>query len=228
MTNQDNSAFLHTVDNDLTTWNCRLNRQLNLSQANNDEVISSVYNSGNQDLIKYQPLEFMPNQTDKNIFVGTHISVFNFNYFEKQFNSLFKRANLLNTPINLALLMIDNLEDFAKTYQMPICISLVSAISEILQKKLEEPQFASLCVFGYFAVVLPELDLANCVLKLEKFRNEIAGHTFIINNKSFSITTSVGVANYPNHAKHPGELKLASIQALQHAINKGGDRLTVY
>ena len=45
------------------------------------------------------------------------------------------------------------------------------------------------------------------------------------NWQSFSVTASVGVASFPAHAESYDELLARSVEALEFALERGGDRV---
>jgi|MEHZ01.4.fsa_nt_MEHZ011250982.1_69 diguanylate cyclase (GGDEF)-like protein/PAS domain S-box-containing protein len=85
-------------------------------------------------------------------------------------------------------------------------------------------------VFRYggeeFFVILPNTDPKGGMVLAERFRAEVQKAKFTVNlNSHISLSTSAGIAFYPEHGTTMGKLFLAADQALYRAKNNGRNRV---
>ena len=84
------------------------------------------------------------------------------------------------------------------------------------------------CRYGgeEFAVILPETDTAGAMIIGERMRIAIEGHIFRLNEgHDLSITVSIGVASFPEHAASAQTLVDSADQALYVAKVRGRNQL---
>lgn len=77
-----------------------------------------------------------------------------------------------------------------------------------------------------FVVILPNTDPEGGLVLAERFRIGVDQAKFVVNSNShISLTTSIGIAFYPEHGATMGKLFLAADQALYRAKNNGRNRV---
>ena len=59
----------------------------------------------------------------------------------------------------------------------------------------------------------------------ERIRQRIGNQAIVHNWQNFSVTASVGVSTFPDHAAEYDELIACSMEALETALIRGGDRV---
>ena len=115
-----------------------------------------------------------------------------------------------------------------KRGQAIVCLGLINACIELVQKKIESPEFVVITQFGYLVIVIPEPTELKAIAKIEEFHKVLSEHIYTVNDTKLSLTFSFGISKSPKTSTQLEELKLASILALQCAINRGGDRIVYY
>ncbi len=66
MADIEKKLFSQALDDDLTAWKCMQNKRDNLMFDNANEIIKSIFSITSQNIINYQPVDFLPDETDKN------------------------------------------------------------------------------------------------------------------------------------------------------------------
>jgi two-component system cell cycle response regulator len=76
-----------------------------------------------------------------------------------------------------------------------------------------------------FAVLLPEVDLPGARVAGEKVRKLVEGARFLVDNKEFGCTVSVGITTFDARVQSPTALYEAADQNLYTAKNGGRNRV---
>jgi diguanylate cyclase (GGDEF)-like protein len=74
---------------------------------------------------------------------------------------------------------------------------------------------------------MPKTSLSSAALIAEKVRQKIGNQAITHNWQNFSVTTSVGIASFPEHAHEYDELIARATEVMEQAIERGGDRVIV-
>jgi diguanylate cyclase (GGDEF)-like protein len=76
-----------------------------------------------------------------------------------------------------------------------------------------------------FAIVLPETNAAGAAVVAERIRQRVGTQSITHNWNNLKVTASIGLASFPAHAREHDELIARSVQALELAVQRGGDRV---
>jgi diguanylate cyclase (GGDEF)-like protein len=97
--------------------------------------------------------------------------------------------------------------------------------ANVMRSALREEDMAAKYGTQEFAVILPQAGPAAASMVAERLRQRIANQAIAINWQNFSVTSSAGVAAFPAHADGYDELIARAMEALQWALERGGDRV---
>lgn len=133
------------------------------------------------------------------------------------------QASRTLTPMALLMLDLDHFKNLNDTYGHPVGDQALSGVGAALRSVLRESDFAGRNGGEEFAVVLPDTDAAGAVLVAERIRAAIADIS--LPGIGASVTASVGVAAYPEHATAVERLERLADSALYVAKRGGRNRV---
>jgi diguanylate cyclase (GGDEF)-like protein len=147
--------------------------------------------------------------------------------FKERFTEELARAKTYDEPLSLILFEIDDALKFSDRFGQEDIDTIVLALSKILQF-IKHP-FDVLARIGEFtfAVLLIKMSDEEAFLWSEKVRQKIVSEVIALSRKSFTITTSIGVAGARRNS-NPDELLSAARMALDKAKERGGNEVIVY
>ena len=154
--------------------------------------------------------------------------VWNRRYLQMQFRQVIATSMRFNRPFSVLMLDLDHFKEVNDTFGHQrgdaILIEFAHRVSAILR---EVDTFAR---YGgeEFICLLSETDVAGAVTTAEKIRDVIKNEVFAgVGEEPILITTSIGLASYPEHGDTYQALVEAADRALYQAKQEGRDRVRV-
>jgi diguanylate cyclase (GGDEF)-like protein len=135
------------------------------------------------------------------------------------------QASRTFTPLSLLLLDLDHFKNVNDRFGHPVGDQALANVGAALRSVLRDSDFAGRSGGEEFAVLLPDTDVAGAVLTAERIRAAVAETT--IAGLELTITASVGVAAYPEHAIGADQLERLADAALYVAKRSGRDRIEI-
>jgi diguanylate cyclase (GGDEF)-like protein/PAS domain S-box-containing protein len=138
------------------------------------------------------------------------------------------RASRTRRPVGLLMLDLDHFKDFNDAWGHDAGDLLLHAVGDFLAANVRAEDIA--CRYGgeEFVVVLPEATLAMTQARAEQLWNGIQALTVNVRGELLrAITTSIGVAGFPEHGQTVAALLRAADVALYEAKHAGRNRVVV-
>ena len=135
------------------------------------------------------------------------------------------QASRTLTPLSLLLLDLDHFKDVNDRYGHPVGDQVLANVGAALTSALRDSDFAGRTGGEEFAVLLPDTDTDGAVLTAEKIRDAIA--QISLTGLDVTVSASVGIASYPDHASTPERLERLADSALYLAKRTGRDRIEI-
>ena len=135
------------------------------------------------------------------------------------------QASRTSTSLSLVVLDLDHFKDINDRFGHPVGDQALANVGAALRSALRDSDFAGRNGGEEFAVMLPDTDSAEAVITAEKIRTAIANIT--IPGVELTVTASVGIAAYPQHATGTERLERLADAALYIAKRSGRDRIEV-
>ncbi len=133
-----------------------------------------------------------------------------------------KRATRYNHNLSTFMLDLDHFKKINDTYGHKAGDIVLMEIASVLEKSVRETDYVARYGGEEFIVVLPETRLEKAVELAERVREQIAKHTIKVKaDVELNITTSIGVASFPEHADSWEGLFEAADKAMYSAKNAG-------
>lgn len=151
--------------------------------------------------------------------------LYNHRAFIKELKAELARARRYKHPASLVLVSIDGFDELSRQFGPLTCDALQKIVSHALRGALREVDVAAKYNDANYAVILPQTNAAGAALVGERMRQRIGNQAIVHNWHNFSVTASVGVATFPDHASEYDVLIASAIEALDTALVRGGDRV---
>jgi len=155
--------------------------------------------------------------------------LYNRHYVEEWFGLELRRAQRHGRPVAAIMLDIDHFKRFNDTLGHEAGDLVLRELAGVLGRFARESDVA--CRYGgeEFLVLLPECPFDAALRKAEQLRKEVAKLELEHNNRALgSVTVSIGVAAFPDHAQEAEALLRCADEALYKAKEAGRDRVVAY
>ena len=149
--------------------------------------------------------------------------------FHQYLDSELKRATRFGHSLSLLLIDIDFFKKVNDNYGHQAGDIVLQKVCERISKEARQVDY--ICRYGgeEIAIVLPETDLQSAQKYATRINKAVSALAFKIDNdRSISITVSIGVSSYPQQADTDTFLISAADAALYDAKEKGRDRVCTY
>ncbi|MBX9668459.1 MAG: GGDEF domain-containing protein [Candidatus Obscuribacterales bacterium] len=151
--------------------------------------------------------------------------LYNHRTFVKELKAEMARSRRYSQRVSVCSLIVDNFDNIGTDYGTLTQDAVLKVVALVIRNSTREVDIAARYAPWQFAVVLPQTNAAGASLVAERIRLRVAAQVFSHNWKNFSITSSIGVATFPEHAPEYDELVARSIEAMECALDRGGDRV---
>jgi len=155
--------------------------------------------------------------------------LYNRHYVEEWFGLELLRAQRHGRPIAAILLDIDHFKRFNDSFGHEAGDLVLRELAGVLRRLARQSDVASRYGGEEFLVLLPECPFDAALRKAEQLREEAAKLKLEHNDRWLgSVTVSIGVAAFPDHAQEAKALLRCADEALYDAKAAGRDRVVGY
>lgn len=148
-------------------------------------------------------------------------------YFLTRMNEEVQRANDFSSHLALVMVSIDSMNDLLSRYGKDGFDFALQNVGRIIKSFIRPYDLVGRYDFNQFAVLLMHTTSNEAYLWAEKLRKNIASNIINIDQKSFSVTVSVGVCGTSAEASDV-ELLGNTTQVLRKAVEAGGNMVRVF
>lgn len=152
--------------------------------------------------------------------------VYNYRYFDRLFETEFERARKFNRALSLLMLDFDHLKEINDRYGHEEGNRLIKTISNIIGQQIREVDYLARFGGDEFGVILPETAEEEAAQIAERIRAAIDKYSYTINEKTISLSASLGVSTFPAPSKK--ELFDRADKALYQAKQEGRNRVNIF
>jgi diguanylate cyclase (GGDEF)-like protein len=138
-----------------------------------------------------------------------------------------QRANDFSNELSLVMISIDRMDEHIERYGKDAFDFILQNVSRMVKVSIRPYDVVGRFDFNCFVVLLVQTTSNEASLWAEKIRKNVASNILNIENKSFSITISVGVAGALEEASDVDLLENTD-RVLRKAIEAGGNIVRVY
>jgi diguanylate cyclase (GGDEF)-like protein len=136
---------------------------------------------------------------------------------------MFAQASTTASPLALLLLDLDNFKQVNDQRGHPVGDQILASVGAVLRSVLRARDFAGRNGGEEFAILLPDTESAPALEIAERVRAAVAGIS--LPGSDVSITTSIGVVSFPDHAATLDRLERLADAALYLAKRQGKNRV---
>ena len=164
---------------------------------------------------------------DNYILLDETTGVANRRYFMERLHGEVVRARDYETDITVVMLSIDNVDEQLNRYAKEGFDFILQNVGRLITSFVRPYDLVGRFDFNRFAVMLIRTSANEAYLWAEKVRKNIASNVINIDQKSFSVTVSVGVCSAVEN-RTDLELMENATQVLSKAMEAGGNLVRVY
>lgn len=154
--------------------------------------------------------------------------LFNHRIFQEKLSDELKRQGRVSDPLSLILTDIDFFKKVNDTYGHPVGDVVLKGVSRIIRETLRDIDIPARYGGEEFAVILPGTDGAGAKIIAERLREAVQERPFKADEKSFTVSISIGIAVSPVDAKRKEDLIEKADQALYYAKHNGRNQSVLW
>lgn len=143
----------------------------------------------------------------------------------KELKDELKRAKRYKRPVSLLMIAVDGHREIQRQYGALTSDAVLKVVASVLNDCVRDVDVAARYSGDEFAIVLPETNSAGAAVVAERIRQKVGTQAITHNWNNIKVTASIGLASFPAHAREHDELIARSVQALELAVQRGGDRV---
>jgi diguanylate cyclase (GGDEF)-like protein len=148
-------------------------------------------------------------------------------YFMSRVQEEVQRANDFGTDLTVVMVSIDSMNDHLHRYGKEGFDFVLHNVGRMIKSSIRPYDLVGRYDFNRFAVLLVSTSANEANLWAEKMRKNIASNIINVDQKSFSVTVSIGVCGAISQTSDIELLENAS-QTLKKAIDAGGNVVRVF
>ena len=157
-------------------------------------------------------------------------SIWNYRYFQMQFEQEIDRARRYHRPFSLIEFDIDNFKSFNDTYGHQLGDSVLIEIASRVKSVIRDIDMFARYGGEEFVLILPETDTEGGMRTAEKIRQVVAATPFKgeAMDLAVDVTLSVGVSCFPDHGTDKTTLLRNADLAMYAAKAQGKNRVVLH
>jgi len=154
--------------------------------------------------------------------------LFNRRYLTESLGREMTRCKRRKLPLSVMLLDLDHFKLFNDTLGHPAGDTLLVAFADLLQKSVRNEDIACRLGGEEFILIMPEMDQDIAIRRANELLDATRKLEVIHDGQLLpQITTSIGIAVFPDHSTEADQLIGSSDNALYAAKNAGRDRYAI-
>jgi diguanylate cyclase (GGDEF)-like protein len=146
-------------------------------------------------------------------------------YFNEALEREFNRSLRYRRALSLLLFDIDHFKQINDDFGHVAGDSVLRQLALVVKPRLRQQDVLARVGGEEFAVLLPEVDIAGARVAAEKVRKIVEAARFLVDDKEFGCTVSVGVTTFDARVTSPAMLYEMADRSLYAAKNGGRNRI---
>ncbi len=183
-------------------------------------------------VLKYAIRDIVEIEYDNKIYrmatTDTLTKLFSREYFQQQYSDVFHRSERYQRPFSLMMIDIDDFKSVNDTHGHPVGDLVLETIGRMIREVVRHEDYAARYGGEEFIVLLPETLPENARNPAERLRRSVEAYRFKAGDAQFSVTVSIGIAGYPEHAQSMEKLMERTDNALYDSKKSGKNSVRIY
>ena len=150
--------------------------------------------------------------------------VYNHRYFQEALETELTRTKRSACPLALAIIDVDYFKQLNDQYGHQVGDQVLKELVVLLKENIRISDVLARYGGEEFVVIMPETDIQQAMIVIERFRSILAGKLLI---ESTYVTISAGISGYPVNAMEKRQLIDEADMALYRAKAQGRNRVEV-
>jgi diguanylate cyclase (GGDEF)-like protein len=152
--------------------------------------------------------------------------LYNQRYYAEKLNEEWERARRTKLPVSVLKISIDDFFEIEQTLGLNVRDGILKTVSDFVRKTIRANDVACRTQMNEIAVILPQSPKKGAALLGERLRRIVESSSVV--DSGVKVSISVGVSEYPSLADSVPSLDETSTKALNHIMEKGGNRICLY
>ena len=154
--------------------------------------------------------------------------LFNRRYLTESLGRELSRSKRRDLPLAVLAFDLDRFKDFNDSYGHPAGDAMLVAFARILESHSRNEDIACRQGGEEFLLIMPEMDTQIAGVRAAEIMESMAAREVMHEGRLLpKVTTSVGLASYPDHGASPESLLTQADQALYQAKSNGRNQVVV-
>ena len=154
--------------------------------------------------------------------------LFSREYFRQQYSDTFRRSERYQRPFSLIMIDIDDFKTINDTHGHSTGDVVLEGVGRIILDLVRHEDCAARYGGEEFVILLPETDPEMARFPAERIRKSIEEYRFQTEDRRFSVSVSVGIAGFPDHASTMDEMLEKADQAMYKVKRSGKNKVRVF
>jgi diguanylate cyclase (GGDEF)-like protein len=219
---------LHKFIRDYPSGNIDLDRYPEMANMLSSllNLVDSVRNERDMALVIKKKSEAVIKTRERDVLTG----LYNREFLERFLPDEISRARILNTPISLVMLDVDDFKHYNDTNGHPEGDRALKKVADLVQSSIRNYDLSIRYGGEEFCIIMPGTILANACMICERIRKVVADEYFESEEKqpNGNLTVSLGVATLSEHVSSEKELLKFADMALYQAKRSGKNKVCIY
>jgi diguanylate cyclase (GGDEF)-like protein len=165
--------------------------------------------------------------TNEYVTMDETTGVANHKYFMGRVQEEVQRANDFGNDLSVVMISIDSISEHLNRIGKEGCDFVLQNVGRMIKTSIRPYDLVGRFDFNRFAVLLVHTTPNEASLWAEKLRKNVASNIINVENRSFSVTISVGISGALNETSDMELLEKAD-RVLKKAVEAGGNIVRVY
>jgi diguanylate cyclase (GGDEF)-like protein len=154
-------------------------------------------------------------------------SLYNMRFIKKRLNEELSRSLRHNLNLTLMIVSLDDFTSYNEAHRRAHSNGVVKKMARVLDSSLRDIDLIGRASEAEFFLILPETPTKDALVVAERIERMVSKELGGGNGATHSeaVTTSIGIASFPEHGDSPGDMIDAARTALAQAVAAVGSKI---
>ena len=153
-------------------------------------------------------------------------AVYNYRYLRSALDKEVARARRFGEVFSLIMLDVDRLKEYNDVYGHLRGSEVLRRLAQVVLSELRSADMVAKYGGDEFVIILPQTNRLGACTLAERIHGAVEAHSFPGEEEGMSITSSMGIAQFPDDGEVSRDLLESADNALYEAKRKGRNQVT--